>query len=104
MNGRIPSTPRHRLLPGIIPAVVIMLFILVYLFNAFLPPLIIVATIPFAFIGITAGLLAFDISFGFMALARHHEPGRHDGGKTPSFCSTRPISRWRQARSATMRS
>ena len=56
------------LLPGVIPAVVIMLFILVYLFNAFLPPLIIVATIPFAFIGITAGLLAFDISFGFMAL------------------------------------
>ena len=56
------------LLPGIIPAVVIMLFILVYLFNAFLPPLIIIATIPFAFIGITAGLLTFDISFGFMAL------------------------------------
>ncbi|MGI9509357.1 MAG: efflux RND transporter permease subunit, partial [Geminicoccaceae bacterium] len=59
---------QSSLLPGVIPAVVIMLFILVYLFNAFLPPLIIVATIPFAFIGITAGLLTFDISFGFMAL------------------------------------
>ncbi|MGI9493818.1 MAG: efflux RND transporter permease subunit, partial [Geminicoccaceae bacterium] len=59
---------QSSLIPGIVPAVVIMLFILVYLFNAFLPPLIIVATIPFAFIGITAGLLTFNVSFGFMAL------------------------------------
>ncbi|MFQ5962548.1 MAG: efflux RND transporter permease subunit, partial [Candidatus Methylomirabilales bacterium] len=56
------------LIPGVIPAVVIIAFIIVALFNAFRPPLIIVLTIPFAAIGITAGLLTFDVPFGFVAL------------------------------------
>ncbi len=56
------------LLPGVIPAGVIIVFIIVALFNAFRPPLIIVFTIPFAVIGITAGLLLTDTPFGFMAL------------------------------------
>ncbi|MFQ5932872.1 MAG: efflux RND transporter permease subunit, partial [Nitrospiraceae bacterium] len=56
------------LIPGVIPAVVIIAFIIVALFNAFRPPLIIVFTIPFAAIGITAGLLTFDVAFGFVAL------------------------------------
>jgi multidrug efflux pump subunit AcrB len=56
------------LVPGVIPAVAIMAFIIVALFNAFRPPLIIVFTIPFAAIGITAGLLTFDVPFGFIAL------------------------------------
>ena len=58
----------QSLIPGIVPAVAVMAFIIVALFNAFRPPLIIVCTIPFALIGITAGLLAFDVPFGFMAL------------------------------------
>lgn len=56
------------LIPGVVPAVAIMTFIMVALFNAFRPPLVIIATIPFAAIGITAGLLAFDVPFGFLAL------------------------------------
>ncbi len=56
------------LVPGAIPAVLIMAVIMVGLFNAFKPPIIIVLTIPFALIGITAGLLAVDVPFGFVAL------------------------------------
>jgi multidrug efflux pump subunit AcrB len=58
----------RSLVPGMVPAFAVMSLILVGLFNAFRPPLIIVATIPFALIGITTGLLAFDVPFGFMAL------------------------------------
>ncbi len=56
------------LIPGVIPAVAVILFIIVALFNAFRPPLIIVFTIPFAAIGITAGLLLTGTPFGFLAL------------------------------------
>lgn len=56
------------LIPGIIPAAVVMLFIMVALFNDFRPPLVIVLTIPLAFIGITFGLLATGAAFGFLAL------------------------------------
>jgi multidrug efflux pump subunit AcrB len=56
------------LIPGIVPGVVIMVFIIVLLFNAFRPPLIIFLVIPFAVIGITAGLLGTGVPFGFMAL------------------------------------
>ncbi len=59
---------KQSLVPGVIPAVVIVAFILVALFNTFRPPMIIVATIPFAAIGITAGLLLFNTPFGFLAL------------------------------------
>ena len=56
------------LVPGIVPAVAIMGFIIVGLFNAFRPPLVIVFTIPFALIGIAWGLLATGTPFGFLAL------------------------------------
>lgn len=56
------------LIPGIVPAVVIMLFILVALFNGFRPMLICVLVIPFVMIGITPGLLLTQIPFGFIAL------------------------------------
>ena len=56
------------LLPGMIPMAAIMLFIMVALFNAFRPPIIILLTIPFAAIGITAGLLGTGTPFGFLAL------------------------------------
>ncbi len=56
------------LLPGIIPAVAVILFIIVALFNAYRPPLVIVCVIPFVAIGMTAGLLAVGVPFGFVAL------------------------------------
>ena len=59
---------QKSLIPGMVPAVIIMALIVVGLFNAFRPPLIIVLTIPFVFIGITPGLLATGQSFGFLAL------------------------------------
>ncbi|WP_255411108.1 efflux RND transporter permease subunit [Legionella sp. km772] len=54
--------------PGLFPTIVIMLLIIVMLFNAFRPPLIIIAVIPFVMIGITFGLLAINVPFGFIAL------------------------------------
>ncbi|WP_454782197.1 efflux RND transporter permease subunit [Legionella sp. WA2022007384] len=54
--------------PGLFPAVVIMVLIIVMLFNAYRPPLIIIAVIPFAMIGITFGLLLTGVPFGFIAL------------------------------------
>ncbi len=59
---------QKALIPGVIPAVVLMVLIIVVLFNALRPPLIIFLTIPFAIIGVTAGLLATGAPFGFVAL------------------------------------
>ena len=56
------------LIPGVVPALAIVLFIIVALFNASRPPMIILLTIPFAAIGITAGLLITGTPFGFLAL------------------------------------
>lgn len=59
---------QDALVPGIVPAVVVMLFILVALFNDFRPMLICVLVIPFVMIGITPGLLVTGTPFGFIAL------------------------------------
>ena len=59
---------QESLKPGAVPAAVIVVFIIVALFNAFRPPLIILLVIPFALIGITAGLLGLNQPFSFMAL------------------------------------
>jgi multidrug efflux pump subunit AcrB len=56
------------LIPGVVPAVGLMLLIIVGLFNAIRPAIIIMLTIPFALIGMTAGLLATGTPFGFVAL------------------------------------
>ena len=56
------------LLPGMIPAAIIMAFIVVALFNAMRPPLVILFTIPFAMIGVIWGLLGTGAPFGFVAL------------------------------------
>ena len=56
------------LTPGLVPTLAIILLIIVALFNALRPPLVIMLTIPFAMIGITAGLLIVDTPFGFVAL------------------------------------
>jgi multidrug efflux pump subunit AcrB len=56
------------LVPGIVPALAIIVTILIALFNAYRPPLIILLTVPLALIGITAGLLGTGTPFKFMAL------------------------------------
>ncbi len=56
------------LIPGVVPAGIIILFLIVMLFNAFRPLLVLLLTVPFALIGITTGLLFFDVPFGFVAL------------------------------------
>ena len=56
------------LLPGMIPTGAVILAIIVILFNAVRPPLVILLTVPFVLIGIVAGLLAFNTPFGFLAL------------------------------------
>jgi multidrug efflux pump subunit AcrB len=65
---RTSSDSQRGLVPGFPPAVVLMTLIIVALFNAFRPPIIIFAVIPFAAIGITLGLLVTQIPFGFMSL------------------------------------
>jgi multidrug efflux pump subunit AcrB len=45
-----------------------MVSILVYLFNGYRTPLVILLTLPFGMSGIVAGLLIFDMAFGFVAL------------------------------------
>jgi len=56
------------LIPGLGPAVILMLFIIVALSNAYRPPLIMILVIPFVMIGITPGLLMMNAAFGFIAL------------------------------------
>lgn len=69
-GGETESTAdaQASLVPGVIPTIAVILLTIVVLFNAFLPPLIIILTIPFAFIGITWGLLFTGTPFGFLAL------------------------------------
>jgi multidrug efflux pump subunit AcrB len=69
-DGELKTTQESQggLVPGFPPAVVVMTFIIVALFNAFRPPVIIFAVIPFAAIGITFGFLVTGQPFGFMAL------------------------------------
>lgn len=59
---------QEALVPGIVPALVVMLFLLVALFNGFRPMLICILVIPFVMIGITGGLLLTRTPFGFIAL------------------------------------
>lgn len=59
---------QQSLIPGMIPAGLIMALTLVALFNSFRPPLIIVAVVPFALIGVTIGLLVMGQPLGFVAL------------------------------------
>jgi multidrug efflux pump subunit AcrB len=69
-DGEYDSTMRAQLslIPGMIPAAVIMTLIIVALFNSLKPSIIIGLVVPFALIGITAILLPAQVAFGFMAL------------------------------------
>ncbi len=68
--GEYKSTrdSQASLVPGVIPTVVLIVLILVVLFNDLRPPTIILLVIPFAAIGIIAGLLISNNPFSFMAL------------------------------------
>ncbi len=69
-DGEFDSTMRAQLslIPGMVPAFTIMILIIVALFNSIRPPLVMMLTVPFAIIGITAILAPTQIPFGFMAL------------------------------------
>ncbi len=56
------------LIPGIAPAVALIALIVVGLFNAYRPPLVIFSVIPFVLIGIAPSLLLTGTPFGFVAL------------------------------------
>jgi len=58
----------ESLIPGILPAVVLIFFLIISVFNAYRPLVIILLTIPFSIIGITWGLLLLGTPFGFLAL------------------------------------
>lgn len=62
------KTAQAQLMPGLVPAAIVILLCLMLTFNDFRPIMIILCTIPFAMIGVTAGLLLFNVPFGFMAL------------------------------------
>jgi multidrug efflux pump subunit AcrB len=70
MDGENESTSdaNKSLIPGVVPAVAIMLFIMVGLYNAYRPVLVILCTLPFAVVGITIGLLVSGQPFGFLAM------------------------------------
>ena len=70
LDGEDESTrdAQASLIPGVIPAVAIMLLIIVMLYNAYRPVFIIFLTVPFVFIGITPALIATGSPFGFLAL------------------------------------
>lgn len=65
---RSSKDAQESLIPGVIPMVIIVALIVVALFNAYRPLVIIVCLIPFVLIGVTAGLLITDQPFGFVAL------------------------------------
>jgi len=56
------------LIPGMIPTLAIMLFVMVALFNDLRPPIVILLTVPFALVGVIYGLLFTGVPFGFVAL------------------------------------
>jgi multidrug efflux pump subunit AcrB len=69
-DGEYDSTLRAQLslVPGMVPAFTIMVLIIVALFNSIRPPLVMMLTVPFAVIGITAILAPTQTPFGFMAI------------------------------------
>ncbi|NMP15333.1 efflux RND transporter permease subunit [Thalassotalea sp. Y01] len=69
-DGEYKSTfdAQMSLIPGMAPTLVIILLIIVALFNAYRPPIIMFLAIPFSLIGITALFWPTGTAFGFMAL------------------------------------
>lgn len=59
---------QNSLIGKVIACIIMMILIVILLFNNLRQPLIIWLTVPLTLIGVTAGLLAFNQPFGFMAL------------------------------------
>ncbi|NQY48119.1 MAG: efflux RND transporter permease subunit [Colwellia sp.] len=59
---------QDSLIPGVLPALAIILFILVALFNEIRPMIIIMLIIPFVMIGVSFGLQVSGAAFGFVTL------------------------------------
>ncbi len=68
--GEFKSTvdSQQSLIPGVVPALALILFILVALFNEVRPMIIIVLLIPFVMIGVSFGLQLSGAAFGFVTL------------------------------------
>ena len=64
-SERIGTT---SLVPGAVVAAVLLVFLVVTVFNGFRPLLIILLTIPMAFIGVVGALFIFDTPFGFLGI------------------------------------
>lgn len=62
------KTAQKELIPGVVPAVMLIILILVLVFNDLRPVTLILVVIPFSIIGVTLGLLFFNVPFGFVAL------------------------------------
>jgi multidrug efflux pump subunit AcrB len=69
-KGEYESSTRSQasLIPGLVPAAIIILFIIIILFREVQATLAIILVVPFILVGITLGLLGLGIPFGFMAL------------------------------------
>ncbi|MGP1346752.1 MAG: efflux RND transporter permease subunit [Phycisphaerales bacterium] len=65
---RSSSEAKASLVPGVVPAFIIMALVIVGLFNNYRQPLIILCVVPFALIGVVVGLLVTGQPFGFVAL------------------------------------
>jgi multidrug efflux pump subunit AcrB len=59
---------QSKLMANVPAAFLMMVLIMIFLFNRFKQPIIIVSTLPMAIIGVAAGLLLMDMPFGFMSL------------------------------------
>jgi multidrug efflux pump subunit AcrB len=59
---------QRSLVPGVVPAVLIMAVVIVALFNAYRPAMVIACIVPFALVGVVVGLLVTRQPFGFVAL------------------------------------
>lgn len=59
---------QKALAPGAVPAITIMMFVLIWLFNSFKPAIIVLLIAPLALVGMVSGLLLTNTAFGFMAL------------------------------------
>lgn len=59
---------QRSLVPGVVPAFIIMAVIVVALFNNYRQPLVILCIVPFSLVGVVVGLLVTGQPFGFVAL------------------------------------
>ena len=72
------NSAQMSLIPGMVPALIIVALVVVALFNAFRPPLIIAVVIPFALIGVTDWAVDHGTAVRISRPARSDELSWHD--------------------------